>query len=621
MDTQNSEHVIDISLSTDEMEAWVTISPPEEEVTVAVEDILDQLYAAGIKQGINEDALLAAIDSQQWGERISVAVGTPTAPGTSGGLALRVEDPFPQRVSTGQLIAEIQPPETGQPGETVTGHTLPADEGEPYVYSELPGLEPDSGNSDQIKAAIDGYLYVFGGEPEKVVSLWTFDIASGDMTCSMTMTRPPEPDMVTGEDLEKALADEGITTGIIPDIFQKTVEKEQFGDPVVVAEGKPAVPGENGRVEYLFETSTAPPKDAQGNVDHKAVQVRNVQKNDQLARLHEPTKGTTGQTIRGADIPATDGKPAKSPAGAGVLVSPEDQNLLLAGTDGRVILKSGGQISVDELYEVNDVDYSSGNIEFVGSLLIKGDIKAGFKVKARGDIIVLGIIEDAVVESGGCLQAAGIVGQGNADIRVERDIAINFCENQTLVAGGDVIVREALMHSNIRCKGRVELQESHGVIIGGNIIAVKGIKALQIGNDQEIKARLRVGMDPDVLDEIKQIDKALESLDENLQKVKKGLVLLQKMEALKPLSNAKYKLKTELEKAGEQLQNETKDLPARREELMKEMDKFREATVTVEKTIYPDNVITIIASQFVVTEALTGVRFTWRKGEVVAEAI
>lgn len=40
-----------------------------------------------------------------------------------------------------------------------------------------------------------------------------------------------------------------------------------------------------------------------------------------------------------------------------------------------------------------------GNIDFPGEVRIKGDVKPGFSVKAKGDILIGGVIEAATVVS------------------------------------------------------------------------------------------------------------------------------------------------------------------------------------------------------------------------------
>lgn len=62
----------------------------------------------------------------------------------------------------------------------------------------------------------------------------------------------------------------------------------------------------------------------------------------------------------------------------------------------------GGKVFVSDVYEVPaDVDNSTGNIEYSGSVTVRGNVKGGFRISAKGDIVVEGIVEDAELYAGG----------------------------------------------------------------------------------------------------------------------------------------------------------------------------------------------------------------------------
>ena len=71
---------------------------------------------------------------------------------------------------------------------------------------------------------------------------------------------------------------------------------------------------------------------------------------------------------------------------------------MYAAIDGLVTKTEKEKLNVFPVYEVNgDVDYNIGNIDFVGTVVIRGNILTGFRVKASGDIRVTGGIEGAEV--------------------------------------------------------------------------------------------------------------------------------------------------------------------------------------------------------------------------------
>ena len=115
-------------------------------------------------------------------------------------------------------------------------------------------------------------------------------------------------------------------------------------------------------------------------MDFKAISpFRMVRKGDILARISPRVEGVAGIDVMGAVVPH--GKsPGSSPKpGKNTLVAGDT---VVAGADGRFV---SGEESfwVSEVLEIRgDVDYSTGHIDFPGDVIVQGQIKQGFKVKA-----------------------------------------------------------------------------------------------------------------------------------------------------------------------------------------------------------------------------------------------
>ncbi len=45
------------------------------------------------------------------------------------------------------------------------------------------------------------------------------------------------------------------------------------------------------------------------------------------------------------------------------------------------------------MLELVDIDNSTGDIEYNGDIMVKGNVLAGFSVKAKGDVIVQGLLK------------------------------------------------------------------------------------------------------------------------------------------------------------------------------------------------------------------------------------
>ena len=73
-----------------------------------------------------------------------------------------------------------------------------------------------------------------------------------------------------------------------------------------------------------------------------------------------------------------------------------EMTIMYAAIDGLFTLTGGETINVFPIYEVNgDVDYHTGNIDFVGTVVIRGNVLTGFRIRAAGDIRIVGGVEGA----------------------------------------------------------------------------------------------------------------------------------------------------------------------------------------------------------------------------------
>lgn len=172
--------------------------------------------------------------------------------------------------------------------------------------------------------------------------------------------------------------------------------------------------GTDGRVMLTvdLEEDRKPLEKADGKVDYKdLVRLRNVLKGKLIAKIIPAQPGKLGMTVTGDELAFKAGKEAHFKIGKNVLID-NDGTSMYAAIDGLVTLTDNGKINVFPVYEVNgDVDYSTGNIDFVGTVVIRGNVLSGFTVKSAGDIRVVGGVEGAELISGGSIEiTGGIIG-------------------------------------------------------------------------------------------------------------------------------------------------------------------------------------------------------------------
>ena len=208
----------------------------------------------------------------------------------------------------------------------------------------------------------------------------------------------------------------------------------------------------------------------------------------------------------------------------------EDKNTITSMVDGHVSLVDD-KVFVSDVYQVESVDVSTGNIEYEGSVEITKDVAANFEVKAGGNVIVNGLVEGAKITAGGnIIIAKGMNGAGKGYLKAGGDIVVKFLENVRVVAGG-YLHTEAILHSKVSVGGEVTVEGRKGLIVGGYVQSGTKVTAKTIGATMGATTVLEVGVNPLIKTQYSNLQKALEDAEKTVKDA----------EAI--LSNFKEKLK------------------------------------------------------------------------------
>ncbi len=178
-------------------------------------------------------------------------------------------------------------------------------------------------------------------------------------------------------------------------------------------------------------------------------------------------------------------------------LNPANPAQILAGANGYVFYLDG-LITVKTLLNIRrNVDYHTGNIPFVGSLVVHGSVRTGFKVRAK-TVRIKDVVEGATVSAMiSVVCEAGIKGSGRALLEAGRTIKVPFCENSTLKARNNVVVNGACMHSNIFAGRKFA---SKGRVTGGSICCYEyAYIGDQLGGGIGAQTQVMVGYDPMLL--------------------------------------------------------------------------------------------------------------------------
>lgn len=300
-----------------------------------------------------------------------------------------------------------------------------------------------------------------------------------------------------------------ITYGIDTNAIEEMIREQKYFQSIPIVKGIEAVDGYDAVLKYNFNTDVKvkPQINDKGIVDyHNLNMINHISKGDVVAEITPYDPGKPGTTVYGNEV-----KPKKTfkksfKYGRNLEVS-EDGLKLISQVSGQVTLEAD-KIFVSNEYEAPaDVDPSTGDIDFDGNVKVKGNVLAGFKIKATGNVIVDGVVEGAEIHAGGdIVLTRGIQGMGKGVVTAGGNITASFIEHSTARAKGNVVAN-AYIHSNVIASGKIVAEGKKGFIVGGNVRAALGIEARIIGSNMGITTVVGVGNDPEVvlrIEELKQ---------------------------------------------------------------------------------------------------------------------
>ena len=284
------------------------------------------------------------------------------------------------------------------------------------------------------------------------------------------------------------------------------------------ARGIAPAPGADGQVLEKFPRirEQKPVEGEYGQMDYTNLGlIYNVEQGGETCSILLPTSGTPGRTVQDREVPAKDGKAAAIPRGQNTEIS-EDGQALVATMSGHVEF-SGQSFHVKPVMDIpGNVDFSVGNISFLGDVCIRGDVCSGFTVKATGSITIDGVVEASTVEAGrDLIVVKGVQGDSQAVLRAGGSVFAKYLENCCIYAKQD-LQTECIINCDVYCGGTVTAHSGHGKIIGGKVHAAymvhAGIVGSRTGSRTDIVLGGRPCEDFDYYLLLKEVQEAEEAL-------------------------------------------------------------------------------------------------------------
>lgn len=358
---------------------------------------------------------------------------------------------------------------------------------------------------------------------EKADETATIDISKNKMF-SVISFKPPQNGgkLLTKDDIISLLNGKRIVFGIDNKVIDQIIADKKYNYKYLIARGIEPINGKDGELKFHFDLAKKmikPKIEDDGSVNFRDLDlIEMVNQGQVLVTAIPPSEGRSGKNIFGEEVINTQGKEAIWPMGKNVKISDDGKNLV-SEINGQITYLDG-KISVYSTYEVPaNVDNSTGNIDFNGNVVVKGNVLTGFSIKAKGNIEVKGVVEGAELDSGGdIILYRGMQGSNKGILKADGTIVAKYIENSNISSRGD-IQANAIMHSEVKCGGSICVEGKKGLLVGGSIHAAHEISATTIGSPMATSTELEVGIDPDIIENYRNLKEQLEIIKEEINKM------------------------------------------------------------------------------------------------------
>ncbi len=445
------------------------------------------------------------------------------------------------------------------------------------------------------------------------------EISKNEMDAFLCIIPPKGGRMLTFEEIIGELAAKNIKYGVDNNKIKEILARQLFNKQINIASGSPPVNGKDGYIKYHFDFNRdiKPKMLEDGTADyHNLGLVINVKKGELLAEIIPPTRGIPGKTVTDKIIPAKNGKEAKIHAGKNVIIS-KDGNKLFAGIDGQPVI-SNNKLSVLPILEIKgDVGPATGNIDFLGSVVVLGNVKTGFTIKANGDVEVNGIVEAAEIETdGNIIIRRGVQGQGKGILKAKKSFTAKYIENATVEAGENINIADAAMHSCLLAGKNIKLEGKKGLIVGGAARASEKIIAKTIGSPMSTYTELEVGTDPVLKMNYRDICNKLKTIETDLHKIDQALIVLKKLKEKDLLTPDKQVLLEKLIFTKKTLKDQQQELMEEKEKLDLMISQSSKASISASNVCYSGVNIIIGNASLKVRDKIEHVTFYNYEGQI-----
>jgi len=235
------------------------------------------------------------------------------------------------------------------------------------------------------------------------------------------------PPKFTETEIKSELLNQNIKYGVLMMSIRKCSVSDEVSQ-ILIAKGKETIHGISDELEVKYNKTfhqEEQDEDSSKVVDYKAIgSIEGVKTGQVLALLKPGKDGEDGIDITGNPVKAKNAKKIVLTVGDGCELI--DEHTVVSTIEGRPSSK-GYTFFVHKIYEVNgDVELKTGNIKFVGDVIINGSVNEGMKVEAGNCILIRKNVAEADITANGDILIKGNVIHSNVAAGKEDVVTLEY---------------------------------------------------------------------------------------------------------------------------------------------------------------------------------------------------
>lgn len=457
------------------------------------------------------------------------------------------------------------------------------------------------------------------------IGLWLptieVDIARDKMSATVTVYETLDVIMREEDTLQTQIAEALRQSNVVFGIKPVPAAMIVPGKAVLVARGAEPIDGEDAKITYLPKPERKPVIKADGKADYYEMNfITEIREGSWLGEKILATDGTAGTNVLGQAIPAKKGRDFPIRYDKKSSYEEEEQGkIVIRSKISGILTDDKGMIKVSHHLPIaGDVGVETGNLQFDGTITIRGTVAAGFRVIAKGDISIEGangVSGAELIKSleGDIYIRGGIFGLGKTKVEAGGSIFVKHVNEAQLEAGEAINIGVYAVGSNLRAH-TIMVDERKGKLMGGEAIAKSSITTAISGNHLERRTNLIIDSvnKQEVYSEIQQRAQAFK---DNQQRITELEGMLAKLAQVAQLDSKQQVLRQQLQEQHVALLDTLMREDFEIKEMMEKVRQSGKEEILVTKQAHPGTYIQIGKKSSLFTKERKG-RFKLEFGEL-----